>query len=305
VFRAGAAHPVRPEWGCLVRYRNSNNRFRRAPTSSALLLALCSACLNTACGQLGSVNPTVLDGRQFTHSINFPSRFERAQMTTEVPSLPFDHYRFRASSESPNILLVSACKYVALSEVCSANAFGVDTEHGFTTSPVEAGEWEKGNALTSHEMNDPVRRTLTQELAKPAFSRPIPISRGEGEEFQGYKYKGKEYRRRGDWVGALNFANSEDGRLIVLAGVDKRKFTSQEPSFVDAAIYVRPSGLVTLDVFEDDPLHRVASLNLDCHTPAQNARTRISLVDSRWVAIGIDPFLTRMLLLDFNPAGAK
>jgi hypothetical protein len=205
----------------------------------------------------------------------------------------------------PNVILVAACRSEDLSEICSLNSFVIDARHGYRTRPAEAGEWEQGVVIESQEMDDPVRRTLKQEYARPAFLRPIPIAPREGEEFQGYKYRGNEFRRRGDWVGALNFAASDDGKAVVLAGVDKQKFPNQEPAYVAAAIHTRPSGLVATDVFAADPSHHIAALELDCHRPDDTARRRISLVNSRWLAIGLDPFLQKMLLFDFKASGEQ
>jgi hypothetical protein len=263
----------------------------------------------SACGQLGTVNPVIIDGDRFAHSIQFPSRFRAPKNPKGNLPLVFDHYAFRLSHASPSVLLVAACKELSLTlqvlEVCSLNSFAINTEHGYGTRVAEAGEWEQGEPIQSLEMNDPTSRTIKQEYAKPAFLRAIPIAPGEGQEFQGYKYRGKEYRRRGDWIGVLTFGSSEDGSLVVLAGADKRKRPDPRPAYVAAAIYTIPWGLVTIDVYAADPSHHIAALDLDCHTTVDSARRRISLVGSRWLAIGEETFLQKMLLLDFKPAGEK
>jgi len=216
----------------------------------------------------------------------------------------FDHYVFRLSPKSPSTLLVAACKDTLkpqIPDICSLNSLAIDTEHGYGTREAEASEWERGTPIQSLEMDDPIRRTVKQFYAKPGFLRAIPIAPGEGQEFQGYKYRGNEYRRRGDWVGVLTFGSSEDGSLVVLAGADKRKLPDPRPAAVAAAIYTIPWGLVTIDVFASDPSHHIAALDLDCHISVDTARRRVSLVDTRWLAIGEDPFLEKMLLLDFKP----
>jgi hypothetical protein len=88
--------------------------------------------------------------------------------------------------------------------------------------------------------------------------------------------------------------------MVMLAGVDKRQFPNQKPSAVDTEVYMRLSGLVTIDVFAFDPLHHIVSLDLDCHTNVNVAREGVSLAGSRWLAIRLDPFLDKMLLFDFK-----
>jgi hypothetical protein len=268
-------------------------------------LAVYSLVIATACGQIGSLSPAIVEGQQFAHSIQLPSQFRAPSSVKGRLPLLFDHYAFRVAAASPELLLVAACKYVSLSEICSLNSFQIDTEHGYAVREAGPEEWEHGVPVAGEkEMRNPYRRTLKQELAKPASLQPIPIAPRQGQDDQGYKYRGNEYRRRGDWIVSLNFADSDDGKLVVLAGVDKRKFPNQEPALVSSAVDTGLSGLVTIDVFAADPSHRIAALDLDCHTNVNMARRRISLVNSRWLAIGLDPYLQKMLLLDFKPASA-
>jgi hypothetical protein len=286
-----------------VRSGNYSNSFHRTASCFALLASL--GALETACGQIGSVKPNVIEGQQFAHSVHFPARFREAESTKGLVPMLFDHYIFRTSTKSANVILVAACRYSDVSEICSLNSFAIDTEHGYGVRHPEAGEWEQGLPLKSEEMDLPVRRTLKQEYAKPAFLRAIPIALRQSQVYQGYRYRGNEYLRRGDWLIALTFASSEDGSLVVLTDVDKRNFPNQEPGYVDAEVYTRLSGLVTLDVFASDPSHHIAALDLDCHTNVNVARLGVSLVSSRWLAIRLDPFLEKMLLLDFKPTGIQ
>jgi len=69
---------------------------------------------------------------------------------------------------------------------------------------------------------------------------------------------------------------------------------------VSSGVETGLSGLVTVDVFASDPSHHIAALDLDCHTNVNLARRRVSLVNSRWVAIGLDAGLQKMLLFDFK-----
>jgi hypothetical protein len=255
----------------------------------------------TACGQIGTSTPAIINGEQFVHSVQLPSHFRAPDPANGAPPVIFDHYAFRMSSGSQDLLLVDACKSVNLSDICGLNSFVIDAQHEFRVREAGVGEWERSSPIKSVEMDDPLRRTLKQELAKPASQRAMAISPKQGEEFQAYRYQGNEYRRRGDWIGALTFGSSEDGSLVVLTGADKRKFPDQRPDYVAAAIYSLPYGLVTIDVFGFDASHHIASLDLDCHASVTVARRRISLVNSRWIAIGLSPFLDKMLLLDFKP----
>jgi hypothetical protein len=146
-------------------------------------------------------------------------------------------------------------------------------------------------------------RNMYNPLPEKPYKNLAPIATRQGEEFLGYKYQGKEYPRRGDWIVTLGFASSEDSKLIVLAGVDKRRFRNQEPGLVSSAVETGFSGLVTVDVFAGDPSRHIAAFDLDSHTNVNAARRRISLVNSRWLAVGLDAGLRNMLLFDFNSIG--
>jgi hypothetical protein len=258
--------------------------------------------VTTACGQIGAITPTITVGEQFAHSVEFPSRFRTPEQAKGPFPFFFDHYRFRSSVASPSVLLVAACRQVSLLEICSVNAFAIDLDHAYRTSEAAAGEWERGVDVKSLEMNDPTRRTLKEEVAKPVFLKAMPIAPKEGAETQGFRYRGNEYGRRSDWIAALTFGSSDDGALVVLSGADRRRLPDPRPAYVAAAIYTIPSGLVTLDVFAGNPSQRIAALDLDCHTSVDTSRRRVSLVDSRWLAIGVNALLDKMLLLDFKPA---
>jgi hypothetical protein len=264
----------------------------------------------SACGLIGqTLKPTISEGQQFAHYIEFPQRFQ-VPNTVQQETFVFDQYTFRISRSSPDVVLVAACAYVELaghkfepsSRVCSPNAFAIDTERGYVVREAGADEWGQASPIEDEkEMDDPVRRTLKQELAKPRFLRAIPIdaSQGRGAYYDGYTYRGQEYRRRGDWIVSLAFANSNDGKLAVLAGVDKRSLPKH--GFLGDPVNASYSGLVTIDVFAGDSSHRIAALDVDSHINVNAARRRMSLVNSRWIAIGLDTYLQKMLLLDFKP----
>jgi hypothetical protein len=272
---------------------------------SGLALVIYALAVGTACGQIGALNPVLAEGRQFAHSIQLPASFRAPDSDRGARPLLFDHYLFRISARSPGVLLVAACKYDSRVEICSTNSFAIDTEHGYGAREASAGEWEAAAAVVGQkDLRSPYRRSQKEEDAKPANLKPVPIEEHGGEHL-GYKYRGKEYLRRGDWIVSLNFADSEDGKLVVLAGVDKRKFPNQEPAYVSAEVFTRLSGLVTVDVFASDPSRRIVALDLDSHTNVNMARRRVSLVNSRWLAIGLDASLQNMLLFDFKSIGGQ
>lgn len=144
---------------------------------------------------------------------------------------------------------------------------------------------------------------MKQEVAKPVFLKAIPIPPGATTlETQGFRYRGNEYRRRGDWIVDLTLGGLDDGALVVLSGIDQRKFPDQRPAYVDSAVFTIPWGLATLDVFAGSPTQHLAAIDLDCHTNVHSSLGRFSLVDSPWLAVGVNPLLDKMLLLDFKPA---
>jgi hypothetical protein len=137
------------------------------------------------------------------------------------------------------------------------------------------------------EIDDPVHRTLKQEIAKPPAQRALPI--GTEVDREGYRYDGKSYIRRSKWITALNFGASADRKLIVLAGYDRNKL---------------PHGPFTLDVFDSDPTQRIAALDAESPTWVEDRLRRVSIVNSRWFVVGLDLDLRRMLLFDFKPSAA-
>jgi hypothetical protein len=191
----------------------------------------------------------------------------------------------------------AACRYDDLAEICSSNGFAIDTAHSHSVRELESNEWERARPTELRNMYNPLPEKPYKNLA--------PISEQQGAEYQGYNYQGKRYPRRGDWIVSLSFASSADSRLIVLAGVDERRFHNQEPGLVSSAVETGLSGLVTVDVFAGDPSRHIAAFDLDSHTNVNLARRRISLVDSRWLAVGLDTSLQHMLLFNFKPMGGR
>jgi hypothetical protein len=236
----------------------------------------------------------VVEGRQFAHDIQLPSRFNRSSEDRGMRR--FDRYAFRVAESSPNVLLIKACRYELVAEhssevlICSGNTFSIDAESLYSVREVTQSHWDQARPIDGCQEMDGRSQDVKRELAKPANMRPLPI--GPEVEKEGYKYRGKEYVRRAKWISALNFVASGDGRLIVLAGYDRHHLFS--------------SGTFTIDIFDADPTRRVAALDLDYRTAVEGHLGRVSVVSSRWVAIGLDfPKLQHILLLDVNEVAAK
>jgi hypothetical protein len=277
-----------------MRFNNCSRLTRRI-----IALALAAGVLTmTACGQNRDNTPlsvTITQGEQFAHRIELPSGFRRTnQDTRELRWFEpvFDHYAFRLLNSSPDVLLVAACRYEnpllqhpREVEICSENSFSIDTAHSYVVQEAKRGDWQRGAPIDGFlEMNDPVRRTLKQEMAKPSDLRALPI--GSQLEYEGYRYVGKSYIRRAKWMTALSFGTSVDGKLIVLAGYD-RKNLSNHP--------------FALDVFDSDPAQRIVAIDAESRMNVENRLAGISIVSARWLVVGLDLNLQHLFLFDFKP----
>jgi hypothetical protein len=272
-----------------------------AVASVTALLAAMSACAQTATAP--KLRETITEGRQFAHYLQFPSGFNIGKPTfTGV--LPI-HYGFRTAPAAPNLLFVSACEYKDLDEICSATSFAIDTAHGYAVRPATVNEWQSAKPIEgAAEMDDPFHRTLRKELAQPAALRTIPIDdSGPAHQRIGYLYIGKKYLRRGEWVTtALHFGHSADQRLIILTGADDRAYAfPKNPQRAESNVY----GRFSVDIYDSSPDHRIAALDIDCVISVIASLSHVSLINSRWVAIGLDPQLQKMLLFDFEGAVEK
>jgi hypothetical protein len=278
-----------------------SGRFNQSNRRIWSIALLAEALLVTAsCGQSSSdrpINATIIDGQQFTHKVHLPSGFQRS--TKDQGLLPFDRYSFRVGASAPEVLLVATCRHETPPrqreiEICSANSFAIDTAHSYSAREVGGNKWDQATPIEGFlEMDAPTRRTLKQELAKPPYLSAIPI--GSQLEYEGYKYRGNEYFRRAKWISALNFGASLDGKLIVLAGFDRHHLYS--------------NGRFTLDIFDSDPTRRIAALDVDYKADnrigVEDWLRQVSLVNSRWLVMGLSPDLQDMLLFDFKPSSGE
>jgi hypothetical protein len=274
------------------------SKYSRSIKSAAVLaLAAEALAVTAACGQNRDgtpLNVTISEGQQFAHRIELPSGFRRTNRDTRELGWwepVFDHYAFQLSGSSLDVLLVRACRYEAPPpqafevEVCSANSFSIDTAHSYMIREAKESDWVQGAPIEGFvEMNDPVRRTLKQEMAKPSELRALPL--GPEIDREGYKYGGKSYMRRAKWMTALNFGASLDRRLIVLAGYDRHKLSR---------------GPFALDVFDSDPERHIVAIDAESPTDVENRLRRVSIVNSRWFVVGLSLNLRHLLLFDFKP----
>jgi hypothetical protein len=272
--------------------------YRRRSIGSVGAFALWAQVLliTAACGQNHGnalLSVTIVEGKQFAHSVELPLGFRKSDQNTGAQR--FDHYAFRLAASSPDVLLVAVSRYENPKrepyevEVCSANSFAIDTAHSYVVHEAKQSDWDQSTPIEGFlEMNDPVRRTLKEELAKPSALRALPI--GTEIEREGYKYGGKSYLRRAKWITALNFGASADRKLVVLAGYDRNKLSH---------------GPFTLDIFDSDPTRRIAALDAESPTWVEDRLGRISIVNSRWLVVGLTLDLQQMLLFDFKPTAEQ
>jgi len=170
-------------------------------------------------------------------------------------------------------------------EICSADWFQIDAAHDYAVRGANEADLKRASPIDGFlEMDDPVHRTLKEELAKPFSRRAQPV--GTELERDGYRYDGKTYLRRAKWITALTFGASADRKLIVLAGFDRNRLSH---------------GPFTLDIFDSDPTKRIAALDGESPTWVENRLRRISVVNSRWLVVGLDLDLQHLLLFDFKP----
>ena len=276
--------------------------FGRIEWTASLLLA--AAIGFTGCGFGIFLSPKIIEGKEFAHEIRFPAPFQRP--TVGGSPLVFINYGFRIAKSSPDLLLVAACADTPLSphaldtRVCSPNAFAIDTKNGYSVRNATTEEWAAANPAGEKEMDDPTRRESPADKKKPPYLQTLRLTGASPTDDEGFRYRGKEYHRRGDWIASLTYGDSEDGKLVFLTGVDRRSLP--KTGFMGDPINAGLYGLVTVDIFDTSGPRRLAALDIDCHKNVNGARKSMSLVNSRWVAFALDLYLRRMLLLDFSQA---
>ncbi len=291
------------------RYSKSN----RVPIITLLAEIFAVAAV---CAQIGNppLRVTIVEGQQFAHQIQLPSRFQLSNLGRS--EVPFDHYAFRVPSSSPDVLLLAACKFDAVDEhkfqpdveICSPNAFAVDMARSYAVREVGAPEWKQAIPIVGFlEMNDPYRRTLTEQYKKPLDLRPQPIGPDvRNAIYEGYKYRGKTYLRRGDWITTLGFGDSADGKVVALAGADKRTLPKPTGVFSNDPVAGTSFGTFTLDIFDTTTDRRLVAADVKCNMNVILGLRHASLVNSRWFVISRDGSLQNMVLFDFKPTqGAK
>lgn len=229
----------------------------------------------------------LVEGQQFAHYLQFPSTFQQPTLPKEAPypgavepTFYFDHFGFRVSRASPDVLLVAGCGYFGYTkqtEVCSPNGFSIDTGRSYDIRQTAAGEWERAS---------PIARAggLRKPVVRP-YAGKITRDGTEGAEVSGWNYRGKSYYYpRGDDVRGSAFMSSADGGLVLLIGVNKQKLPKGGFIVGDAeggGIY----GNYTIDIFQSNPAKRTAALDVDCNRASVECMASISIANSRWFAV--------------------
>ena len=277
-----------------------SRRYNLSVRNVGALGVLALLATTTACGQ-SDPNPllqlTIAQGQQFAHPVRLSPAFHRTSEDTRkiLPfDFTFDHYVFRLSAASDEVLLVRACRYENPSraaygeiEICSQNAFAIDTEHSYAMRDAALSEWTQAKPIKGFgELRDPHRGDLREAMKKTPTLLAQPI--GVGIDVRGYKLRGKEYVRRAEWLTALGIADSVDGKLIVLNGYDQNLLSH---------------GQIHLDVFDSDPARQIATIDAYSPTNVDDRLMRMSIVNSRWLVVGLDLNLQDLVIFDFKPSG--
>lgn len=274
---------------------------RRLSSSKGVFLAVAALAASTACDPFRpAIREHILEGAQYAHYSRSPVRFSLP--ATADPNLVLGHLMFRVAGNNPSVLVVAACAYSDDSkekETCSTEAFQVDVARGYSVSQAPPRAWTQGTPIPgSDSLRDAYGHPRSYDLPRITVD-----SRNAESETIGWKFRGNSYNRRNEWITALTFLESGDGRLVLLAGADKRKLPSRGVFFGDA-VADGTYGNVTLDIFEGGPDRRVASVDLDCGMASADCMGYITVVSSRWVAIALDRDLSRAILFDFGEQGS-
>lgn len=262
------------------------------PSASGAMLFCLAQMITSACAQNVLESPlrvSIVQGQQFAHQLRLPRRFRVPSSGRVEPP----HYVFRVETATPDVLLLAACRYDNPSmqprgqiEVCSTNSFAVDTAHSYAIAEKGVRDWGRALPIEGFRaMYGQSLRNPKEDIERPPTLNPQPI--GTGIEREGYRFNGKSYTRRAKWNTALNFGESADNRLIVLAGYDRN---------------ILSHGPFTLDVFDGDPDRRIVAIDAESSTPIEDRLRQVSVVNSRWLVVGLDLRLSELLLFDFKPA---
>jgi hypothetical protein len=234
----------------------------------------------------------VVVGSEYAHYIRFPGSFEPPASADS--NFRFDHLSFRIAAANPDQLVVAGCGYPNTEEVCSSNSFLVDTAHQYAMSKAPNREWEGARPIPGSD-------SLPNGYRQRPPDMPVPIT-GDGppgHNVNGFKFLGKEYYHRGDWITALILRPSGDGKLVVLVGADKRKLPSGGVFFGDP-VSDGAYGNLRLDVFRAGPEHELAAIDVDCGMATNDCRHYVTVINSRWFAVALEKDLTRAVLFDFG-----
>ena len=243
-------------------------------TRSFVLLCLLATA---ACrGKFEASIPTVIQGKEFTHRIAFPSAFYESKSPQDGLFGPAsfnvvrnDQQCFRISPSSPDVLLVAACDIDR--ERFSENSFAVNTANGYSVRPTSWNDWNSGIEI-------PDVTALAQAGGRTRNVKDVANS---------YEYQGHSYPVRGDLHEGKWMVATHDGTLVVVAG-------GTPPS--DSNKYM-------LDVFDGRTGQRLVAVDVAYKWGSlQYALLDAHLINSRWVTITLQSDFSQMLLIDLKAA---
>jgi hypothetical protein len=248
---------------------------------------------------------TIVQGREFAHYVRFPSDFQPPKSVQGYVYL--EHLGFRIAASSPDVLVAAACGYGDDSnEICSSNAFLIDTTHQYAVKTATSDEWERAVRVPgANSLRNPVGYALPYRLSMvDAKGTPVVPEELLGLDTPGWNFRDKNYFRRNDSITSLILGASGNGRLVLLAGVDKRKLPEKGLLF-GSAVSDGLYGNFTIDAFDSDPARRIAAVDMDCDRASLGCMAAVTVINSRWFAIALATNLTKAVLFDFEPDREK
>ena len=269
-------------------------------------LAFSLLIITAGCGGNKPLRETIVEGERFAHRIQLPGKFPKSDRGRG--EIPFDHYAFRMSASSPDLLLLTACKFdvpvesksLLDEEICSSTAYAIDASRSYAVRAVDSVEWGQAEPIPGFfDMRDPYGLADKEFYKRPVDQRPLPIPVGNAER-EGFRYRGKAYLRRGTWISVQSVGDSVDGQVLALGGVDKRKLPDPSKVFLGDPIGGGSFGTFTVDIFDTNTGRRMAAVDADCDMNVLRCMRRASLANSRWFVIALNDSLQDVSLFDFQ-----
>jgi len=251
------------------------------------MLLTCAASLAvTGCNPLTpAFRETVTEGKQYARYVDFKGGFQSPNTPTYV-SLVYFHFRTVPSKRDG--LMVEACGRIIESgaEECSPTHYLIDTAKSYAVRKAKDSEWDEGvPVLGAYGGNEP------HTDVKPTYIREIPP--------RTFEFRGNFYGRYESWFLYPSLLRSDDGRLVILGGLDGRRLPSG-PLFLGRVMTTGSDGTYIKDFFDSRTGNKLASLQMDCGVPTSECAQYASIVSSRWVVFPLKRNLSRALVFDFS-----